>query len=457
MSFKTTGVLAVILIALGAFWYVYDYKGEEVREEKAKLAKRMFQFETGKVRRVFVATGDTTVVCERQPDSTWVITSPVRTEADRWTVDLIVSNVGELDRQETIAENATPETLADYGLRRPSFRVYLEGAGIDTILAGDDSPTGGFTYVKLAGRPEVLAVGAWQVNRMRKTLYDLRDKTALPFEREQVGRVEISAPNGQVVLTRNGQVWQMERPVVDRADEDAVSRLLTNLSGSKVRAFKDEAPTDLGRYGLRPPQVSVTLFEGGAMTRKTLDVGDTTGGWRYAKYSGKPPVFAVDTSFVNIIAAGMPHYRHKAFAEFERERVTKVEVVRPDSTLVCERDTSGAWNVVRPFGKALDREKGDALLTNLNALKARAFVAERVDNPAAYGFDRPALVARLWGKGGPVLALTLGKKAGEYLYARVDRKETVYQVDERTLQDLWPALKERFPEATARPDSAKKG
>ncbi len=322
MSFKTTGVLAVILVALGAFWYFYDYKGEAPREAKAKLAKRMFQFDPGRVRRVFVATGDTMVVCERQPDSTWVITSPVQTGADRWTVDLIASNVAELDRQETIAEKATPEALADYGLRPPSFRVYLDGAGIDTLLAGDESPTGGFTYVKLAGKPEVLAVGAWQVNRMRKTLYDLRDKTVLPFD---------------------------------------------------------------------------------------------------------------------------------------RERVTKIELIRPDSTVVCERDASGAWNVVRPFGKALDRERGDALLAALHGLRARAFVAESVDPPAQYGFDRPPLTVRLSGQEGPILTLTLGKKVGEHLYARVDRKATVYEVDERTFQDLWPPLKDRLPATAARPDSGKKG
>ena len=441
MSFKTTGVLAVILIALGAFWYFYDYKGEAPREEKARLAKRMFQFDPGKVRRVFVATGDTMVVCERQPDSSWVITSPVRTGADRWIVDLIASNVAELDLQETIAEKATPEALSDYGLRRPSFRVYLDGAGIDTLLAGDESPTGGFTYVKLAGKPEVLTVGAWQVNRMRKTLYDLRDKTALPFERDRVGRVEVSAPGGQVVLTRNGQAWQMERPVLNRADDDAVVRLLTNLSGQKVRAFKDEAPADLGRYGLRPAKVSVTLFEGETMTPKTLDIGDSTGGWRYARYNG--PVFAVDTSFVNIIAAGAAAFRNKAFAEIDRDRVTKIELIGVDSTVVCERDTSRAWNVVRPFGKAIDPERGDAELTFINGLKAKAFTSESAENPSKYGFDRPAITVRLSGKGGPLLTLTLGKQAGDRRYARVDRRPNVYEVDGQTLQNLWPPLKDK--------------
>jgi hypothetical protein len=249
----------------------------------------------------------------------------------------------------------------------------------------------------------------------------------------------------------------MERPVSDRADDDAVSRLLTTLSGSKVRAFKDEAPTDLGRYGLSPAKVSITLFEGKGMARKTLNMGDATGAHCYAKYGAKPPVFAVDTSFVNTVAAGMGHYRCKTFAEFDREQVKKIELIRPDSTVVCELDTSRAWNVLRPLGKALDREQGDALLTTLNSLKAQAFVAEAVESPAKYGFDRPALTARLSGKGGPLLTLTLGKKTGDRLYARVDRRPTVYEVEDYVLKNLWPSLKDKAPLATAKPDSAKKG
>ncbi len=437
MSFRVTGILAVILIAAGVFWYFYDYKGEKIRAEKARLERLLFRFDRDGVIGMTVSTGDTTVICEWGPDSSWVISFPVKTAGDRRAITDIVMRMNAIERVESVVEWADREQLAEYGILNPSHRVYVDGIGADTLLVGNSMMWNGQSYAKLSGKPEILTVSTTILRGMPKTLYDLRDKRAIPFEREGVRRIEISASNGQIVLERENETLRMKRPLEDRGDLTTVKRLLWSLTGPRIRKFIEEIPQDIEKYGLNPAKASITIYEGEEMSRKTLDIGETTGGWRYARFDGRPPVFAVDTSLANTIAAGTDAYRYKMFAEFKRKMVKKMELVGRDTTVAFERGKDGLWRGADPLDEGNAPKRADAILRGILGLEAKRFVSESPDRPAEFGFDRPGLTVRLTGDEGPVLTLTLGRKIGKRIYARTDRRGTVYEA-------RWDNLEERL-------------
>ena len=437
MSFRVTGILAAILITAGAFWYFYDYKGEKIRAEQARLERLLFRFDRDDVIGVTVSKGDTTVICEWGQDSSWVIRFPVKTAGDRRAITDVVRHMNSIERVESVVEWADREQLAEFGLLNPSLSVYLDGVRADTLLVGNSMMWNGQSYARLSGKPEVLTVSTSPLGGIPKTLYDLRDKRAIPFARERVRRIEISASNGQIVLERENDTWQMKRPLEDRGDPTTVNRLLWSLTGPRVRKFIDEVPREIKKYGLNPAKASVTVFEGEEMSRKTLDIGETTGGLNYAKFDQGPPVFAVDSSLANRITAGTDAYRYKMFAEFERKKVKKIELVGRDTTVAFERGRDGLWGMAGPVDEGSVVQRADAILRGIIGLEAKRFVSESPDRPAEFGFDRPGLSARLTGDEGPVLTLTLGRKIGDRIYAQTDRRETVYEA-------RWDNLEERL-------------
>ena len=78
---------------------------------------------------------------------------------------------------------------------------------------------------------------------------------------KQVQSAYVEGPKEKILFARNDQgAWKIESPIVDEADQAAVSSLLRYMLGAKrLREVGDEKdgvvtpPTDLGLYGLDKP------------------------------------------------------------------------------------------------------------------------------------------------------------------------------------------------------------
>ena len=88
------------------------------------------------------------------------------------------------------------------------------------FLIGDDTPTGGGAYAKLASDPRVFTVASYVKTSLDKTPKDLRDKRLLTFDSDKLTRVELQPPRAQTVeFGKNNQNdWQILKPKPLRAD-----------------------------------------------------------------------------------------------------------------------------------------------------------------------------------------------------------------------------------------------
>src|SRR5262245_1244151 len=86
MRWQTTAVLAAILIALGAFYYVYEIRLGPEREKVESRKGRVFTMEPADVTEVEIKRADSTVKLKREGDG-WQIQAPVNARGDRGAVD----------------------------------------------------------------------------------------------------------------------------------------------------------------------------------------------------------------------------------------------------------------------------------------------------------------------------------------------------------------------------------
>src|SRR5262245_65223994 len=92
MRWQTTAALAVILVALGAFYYVYEIRLGPEREKVEARKGRAFTAEVGDVTGVEVRRGAEVLKFQRDGDA-WRMLAPVATRADRGAVDELVTSV----------------------------------------------------------------------------------------------------------------------------------------------------------------------------------------------------------------------------------------------------------------------------------------------------------------------------------------------------------------------------
>src|SRR5207244_12639676 len=161
MRWQTTAVVAVVLLALGAFYYVYESKGGPARAKVEAQKGRLWTVDAGGVTEVELKRTGEVVKLKREADG-WQILEPVTARGDRAKVDetLTTLTTARVDRE---IESA-PKRLDQYGLDTPAADITLrlkDGRQLGLQL-GAKNPTGVWAYAREAGEPAVF-VGAAMV------------------------------------------------------------------------------------------------------------------------------------------------------------------------------------------------------------------------------------------------------------------------------------------------------
>jgi len=439
MKSRTVLILALILLVLGAWVYLYEIKGGEKRKEAQAEADKVFRFKKEEIAEVFLRPAG---IHLKKEGESWVMTEPVQSAVDKWTVEGLLSSI-EGVRHERVIEDKPPD-YAVYGLKPPRFEVEVaHGQKRDTLYLGDKNATETYVFAKKGSSPEVFLTGTSILWNVDKKPFDFRDKTVLAFEKDQVSKFTLQAEGRKFSVAKSEGKWRLTAPLEDEADPSKVDQLISALHDARVREFVEENPADLKPYGLAKPRLVVDLYLGQTQARKTLLVGTPKGDKVYAKDEARNPVFLVDTTVVHGLRVSLSDLREKKLTALETGQVHRLELSYADHQIVCQKDTAGNWTIIEPEKRRAKSWKVTSLLSTITNLKAANFVADSPKSLGAYGLDAPRV--RIVGKdrGGKTLGgILLGRTKDGKVYAKgLDRKPVV-QVKADEVKDLTVTLED---------------
>ncbi|MBI2954497.1 MAG: DUF4340 domain-containing protein [Chloroflexi bacterium] len=147
MSYKTTLILLVALVVIGAAVYWQDVRSGSGKKEEPK-STQVFTFAPQDVSSLSVTYDGKSTDLQKDDATKWSITKPVSAEADYWGVENMVVRLGSLTANRTLT--GTVGDLAVYGLDRPIMeaRIGTKDGKREIIIAGDKTPDGSAYYVK---------------------------------------------------------------------------------------------------------------------------------------------------------------------------------------------------------------------------------------------------------------------------------------------------------------------
>src|SRR5713226_8485435 len=225
MRWQTTAVLAVVLLALGAFYYVYEIKGGPARAKVEAQKGRLWTVDAGDVTDVELKRSGEVVRLKREADG-WQVLEPVTARGDRGKVDetLTTLTTARVDRE---IESA-PKRLDQYGLDAPAADITLrlkDGRQLGLQL-GAKNPTGVWVYAREAGKPAVFVVGDSVLRDTTRPLADFRDKAVLAFDQKDVTALEIITRDDTIAVEQTDGRWKLTRPRALPADGDTLRDFL---------------------------------------------------------------------------------------------------------------------------------------------------------------------------------------------------------------------------------------
>src|ERR1700685_419993 len=140
---KSTLIILVAAVALGAAVYYYDWK-RTPKDDAAEESKPAFHFTVPDVNGLDLTHAGQKFLLEKQNDA-WQMTQPIATSADGPTVEGIVTEVAGANVSRTITPSGD---LSPYGLKQPALtaRVRLKDGTRHSLQFGDKDFSGSSVY-----------------------------------------------------------------------------------------------------------------------------------------------------------------------------------------------------------------------------------------------------------------------------------------------------------------------
>jgi hypothetical protein len=371
--------LLVIAVALGA--YLYFVESKRTPGDDAEKRDKVFAVEADGIEEVTVRAeaGDRTTL--KKNGSDWQVIAPAQAPADAAEISGITTNLSTLEIQRLVEEN--PADLQMFGLAEPRIEVAFKSGGQEQrLLVGNKTPTGSDIYAKTAAQPKVFLIASFLESTFNRTSFDLRDKTALAFDREKADALEIIAGGRTIRFGKTAEGWQLTQPAMKRSDAASIEGLLSRLDSLQMKKLEAAEGSDLKPYGLSAP--AGTLRVGSGSAQATLLLGSAAGtGEIYAKDAARPAVFTVESALLDDLKKDAGEYVDKDLFDARAFNTTRIEVTRGADTRILER-TKGPnkegkdeekWRQTAPAAKDLELAPIEALLSALTGARADSIVS----------------------------------------------------------------------------------
>jgi hypothetical protein len=189
------------------------------------------------------------------------------------------------------------------------------------------------------------------------------------------------------LMTNQPGRWEITAPIAAPADEASVAHILSNLSHLRTQAIIEDHPSDLGRYGLADPALTMDITQKGNQTAHLI-LGDRTptGEGAYAMVPGDQHVYTVPYFMDESFNQPLDQLRDKRLLPFNVGDVTGIELDRGGQTIVINRQ-QGKWQIEKP---AVLRASGNTVDGLLHDLVNAKFDSSTTPEQAASAFAKAA-------------------------------------------------------------------
>jgi hypothetical protein len=475
MRTKVTLVLLFLNVAL--FFFIFKFE-RHWRTERASLEarRRVLGAEAADIRSLEIAsTAPNGSFSLARRGDTWWVTKPLEWPANPPAVERIKNELLFLEHVTSfnvrdLAKN--DQSLASYGLDKPKLTIsFSSGEATDTksapvtLAIGDATKVGNNLYVLSPDGQRIHVVGRALLDSLTLPFEQIRADTLLtiPVYQARALILQTAAPSLRTYISRDGNRWRFETPILARASKNAVDLTINELNALRVKSFVTQnlpatlpssAPTL--RVTLEGNNRRETLLIGAPVSAAAPATGATTAGETeyYAQFEDRSSpraalvTVAIPTGPKSLMAKllnAQEDLREKHILDFDASAVSAITLHAPGQELVLQRldqrtpqaagsaaARDGIWQIIRrgdattgPQTLPADRAAVQRLLQQLSLLEATKFLTESAATTdlETWGFNRPEREITLTLDGPPTSALSvqIGRTAprDQVAYARL--------------------------------------
>ena len=141
---------------------------------------------------------------------------------------------------------ADPETLAEWGLDSPAFKLTVsQKEGDELIIEGGrpDPATDGYIRVASNDDATVYKLSKYTFEQLFPKGEDLFDLPKLSLAADQINRLELTSPDGKFVAEKQDDAWTVTEPAVGLpVQKSKLEAMATAVASLQASDYADSAP-----------------------------------------------------------------------------------------------------------------------------------------------------------------------------------------------------------------------
>ncbi|MBV8642095.1 MAG: DUF4340 domain-containing protein [Verrucomicrobia bacterium] len=456
MKPKTTLVLLIVAVAMGAFIFGLDRWSQSTRERRERAA-HVVRVNRANIQGFTIHNGDELIKVRTDGDA-WKVIAPWQDDADTGVVDQLLDAIQSLRPEDVITDLGRGEKkrrmLQDFGLNKSRLRLKLDGKQMPAELQfGQDTAVQGECYLRTTDDDAVYVVSNDLKNIVSKKPEDFRDHRMTPFLTTLINRAIFRVSGGEIELAKEQDDWMLVRPIKARASNDAVADILTRINQTQIAKFVSDNRSNPGTFGLDSPSNVITLF-GDEQNKFEIDIGSPVPSNPDSVYAGLPQrnsVVELSKAFADLFNVTPNDLRDRKIARLNSDLIDRITIEKPDQSKIILGRDENRWRFLSPINAPANSGNIARLIQEINDGEVSKFVSDTATDLAKYGLDQPRLKISFSSystentaeanAGETVLAaLTFGNSENGATFARLEEEPYIFSVSDQLVAALPTAV-----------------
>jgi Domain of unknown function (DUF4340) len=452
MKARTTLLLLIIAVALGAFIFALDRWSQSTRERRERAA-HVISVTRANIQGFTIRDGEDLIRVKAEGDA-WKMIAPWQDDADAGVVDQLLDATQSLRPENVITDlgrgHKKSQMLKDFGLNKSRLRLKLEGKQMPAELQfGLDTAVQGESYLRIADDDAVYVVSNDLKNIVSKKPEDFRDHRMTPFLTTLINRVIFRVSGGEIELAKEQDNWLLVRPIKGRASNDAVADILTRMNKAQIAKFVSDNNSNRGSFGLDSPSNLVTLF-GDDGKKVEIEIGRQVPSDQDCVYAGLPQrksIVEVNKAFASLFNITPNDLRDRKIARMNPDLIDRITVEHANEPKIVLARDENRWRFLSPASAPANGDNITRLIQGVNDGEVSQFVSDTATDLTKYGLDQPKLKITFSSyssentaeaNAGEIVLATLafGNSENGFTYARLEEEPYIFSINDQLLANL---------------------
>jgi hypothetical protein len=435
MNWRTTFVLAAIVLAVFAYFRFFELKQPSTEEAK-RQAQNVVNFDRAKIDGVVIQNGDDKIEMRRR-DNKWRLEMPIKDQADGSLIENLLSDLENWQKDATISAKeieADKSKLNEYGLNKPKLRVKLFGQDRPPeIFFGKDAALEGKMYVRLEDSKETFLAAQTVKKDVEKKPEEFRDRKLTDLSTAQVSRVVLKSPVGEMELEKRNDHWEILKPLRARGDDQKIADLIAQVTTAQIQQFVAADQGDLHPFGLAEPRGAITLFSKDDKQGQLLQIGGISQKEKdqvYVRSASRGFVYALPRKIEEVLNTRPDDLRDRHLVRIDTNILDRITIDASSKGKIVLARKNENWTIASRNNAPANSGEVRRLVDTLQNEQVTKFVEDVASNLSKYGLDKPQLkltfssfasenTAETKAGEQPFTTITFGKIDGDNIYARL--------------------------------------